>query len=357
MRVAGLAPLELPGIENFDVTQLVPGHMAYRTQMPRLLREVGWLVDSDEFTEIEDPDPENHEKRQRELINEIEGARKELQDKEEGKKKGKFGFGSLWGPKRKAAEKKDWEMYDERMKSAPDGDVDSVMAAEGANAPGVKDERVLFDVDAIRREAAELATQGIEIKQLESTLPPMKLDVVSPTSTSAHSTTSSNATQNLSNVHPPPLRQTQSYDAVNVPYRPRPSTESNGSNSLHPLSKARTTTDGTDDGHASDHSPRYSGEERISMTFESPSLRGHSPSPVRSTGLNSPAVEQRPSWESTSAMAGGSKLAAEIQKPEEKKGTSTTAAGTSLGADPLHNAWAEEETEYKGGGGMEMTFE
>ncbi|KAF2234491.1 DUF726-domain-containing protein, partial [Viridothelium virens] len=178
MQVAGLAPINVPSIENFDVTEFVPGHMAYRANMPRLLREVGWVVESDEFTEIEDPDPENHEKRQRELINEIEEARKGLEEEKEGeKKKGKFGFGSLWGPKKKAVEKKEWEMYDERMKSAPDGEVDTAVYAEGAAAPGVKDERVIFDVDAIRQEAADLANQGIEIKQLESTLPPMKLDV------------------------------------------------------------------------------------------------------------------------------------------------------------------------------------
>ena len=41
-------------MENIDVTELVAGHMAYRQSMPRLLREVGWSVTSDEFTEIED---------------------------------------------------------------------------------------------------------------------------------------------------------------------------------------------------------------------------------------------------------------------------------------------------------------
>ena len=53
--VAGLAPVDVPGVENIDVTKHVNGHMAYRTAMPVLLREVGWEVLSDEFTEIEDP--------------------------------------------------------------------------------------------------------------------------------------------------------------------------------------------------------------------------------------------------------------------------------------------------------------
>src|SRR3954452_232725 len=110
MRVAGLAPVEVPGIENINVTELVPGHMAYRAAMPRLLREVGWMVESDEFTEIEDPDPENHQQRQRELINEIEEARKEF-DKKEKESKGKFVFFSM--KKKKIVEKREWEPYQE----------------------------------------------------------------------------------------------------------------------------------------------------------------------------------------------------------------------------------------------------
>jgi pimeloyl-ACP methyl ester carboxylesterase len=77
-RVAGLAPVEgIPGLENVDVTDLVPGHMAYRTAMPKLLREVGWLVESDEFTEIEDPDPENHAERKKREKNLRKRKRKE----------------------------------------------------------------------------------------------------------------------------------------------------------------------------------------------------------------------------------------------------------------------------------------
>ena len=82
MRVAGLAPVEgIAGVENLDVGAWVKGHMGYRAAMPRLLREAGWEVESDEFTEIEDPDPENHQQRQRELISEIEEARKLAEEK------------------------------------------------------------------------------------------------------------------------------------------------------------------------------------------------------------------------------------------------------------------------------------
>lgn len=156
MRVAGLGKVDIPGIENFDVTEFVPGHMAYRKAMPRVLREVGWAIESDEFSEIEDPDPDNHEKRQRELINEIEEARRELQQKPNKKL-----FG-LFRTSKKAAKKKEWEMYEH--KDDPD---------EGGSA---QNGSVLFDIEAIRREAVELAVQGIEIKELKSTLPPMKLN-------------------------------------------------------------------------------------------------------------------------------------------------------------------------------------
>jgi len=173
MRVAGLAPVEIPGIENINVTEFVPGHMSYRKVMPKLLREVGWEIESDEFTEIEDPDPDNHEKRQRELINEIEEARKQLEEKPQ--KKGMFGFFS----KKKQAAKKEWETYDDRLKELGD-----------EKSGDDKDGNVLFDIDAIRKEIAALAAEGFEVKELESTLPPMKLD--------------------LSAAEYPPLRQTKS---------------------------------------------------------------------------------------------------------------------------------------------------
>ncbi|KAH7417207.1 hypothetical protein BKA64DRAFT_566807, partial [Cadophora sp. MPI-SDFR-AT-0126] len=142
-RVAGLAPVEeIPGLENVDVTDLVPGHMAYRTAMPKLLREVGWLVESDEFTEIEDPDPENHAQRQRELINEIEEARKEFEKKEK-ESKGKFGFFSR--KKKAVVERKEWETYEESK-----GESVSARIEDGQG----NNHGVLFDVDAIRAELA-----------------------------------------------------------------------------------------------------------------------------------------------------------------------------------------------------------
>lgn len=158
MRIAGLAPVEdIPGLENIDVTTLVAGHMAYRAAMPRLMREVGWEVESDEFTEIEDPDPENHEKRQRELIQEIDQARRTADAKP---KKKRFGFFS----RGKLAEKRGWETYDKDAASTGN-------STESPGSPGLES-NVLFDIEAIRR---ELESEMIEVRELDSTLPPMQV--------------------------------------------------------------------------------------------------------------------------------------------------------------------------------------
>ncbi|KAM0330016.1 hypothetical protein ACHAQA_004185 [Verticillium albo-atrum] len=193
-RVAGLAPVDdCPWCENVDVTDLVKGHMEYRKMMPRLLRECGWLVESDEFSEIEDPDPEDHEKRQRELINEIEEARRELEKEGQQAKKSRF---SIFGRKKKM-EKANWEIYEDSAKAgsaSKTGEDDKDKDSPDGNNHGV-----LFDVDAIR---AELAKDEMQVTELKSTLPPMKLDL---------------------NASPNPrdnLRGTKSADASSLSLRP-----------------------------------------------------------------------------------------------------------------------------------------
>ncbi|KAK5990578.1 putative lipase MIL1 [Cladobotryum mycophilum] len=167
-RVAGLGPIEdLPWIENMDVTEFVAGHMEYRKAMPTLLMNCGWAVESEEFTEIEDPDPENHQDRQRELINEIEEARKELE--KEGKSNRRSTFG-LFG-RRSKADKQEWEIYEDSAKKEAGGSTDD---KNGSN------HGVLFDIDAIRAELARDAqgegVEEVQVKEIRSTMPPMKLD-------------------------------------------------------------------------------------------------------------------------------------------------------------------------------------
>lgn len=306
MRVAGLAPVEVPGIENINVTELVPGHMAYRAAMPRLLREVGWMVESDEFSEIEDPDPENHEKRQRELINEIEEARRELEKKPE--KKGRFAFF-----RSKKLEKKDWEVYDESSKEQASKD-----GVEGASG---KDEAILFDIDAIRAEAAELAAQGIEIKQLESTLPPMKIDMAPPSPSNPHSA----------------LRETKSYnDSIGL--SPKASSHDvsstpNGDNAANGVKNPRKNYDEYDE-FAHD-------EGNVSMTFDTSFKEPRPPPSSRSPNLQSFESSPRPSW------------SAPTERPPLKSANTLP----NVNITPDYNAWADEEDEFGKEKEMKMTFE
>lgn len=193
-RVAGLATVEnVPGLENVECSEFVKGHMDYRSAMPKLLRKCGWIVESDEFVEIEDPDPDNHEKRQREIINEIEEARRELEAQENAKKGGGSntgGWGGIFGRKKKAT-RAEWEVYEDKRGPAG-GDPTRTEDRHGNN------HGVLFDVDAIRAELAkeqeekqeqqqqqqkQEQEQELQPRELQSTLPPMVLQ--SPSSSSS----------------------------------------------------------------------------------------------------------------------------------------------------------------------------
>ena len=277
---------------------MVPGHMAYRTAMPKLLREAGWLVESDEFVEIEDPDPENHEKRQRELINEIEQARRELEKKnaEKEKRGSKLGW---W--RKKKGDKKDWEVYDKNSQAhAPiDKTADTATIAENP---------VMFDIDAIRREVAALAAESadkpyngyeeaaLEIKEIKSTLPPMKIELP--------------ATTTVPSLAPhPTLRQTQSFnDSLGAPGGAANKALSTGALTpgvrLPPGSQLSNGTTGTkhyDEYEAYDEYDEFDdGAAQPSMTFDtsfrSPTTTAAPRSPPR-TFPSPPAPGSSSAWQ------------------------------------------------------------
>ena len=321
-RIAGLAPIEgIPGLENVNVTDLVPGHMAYRTAMPKLLRVAGWIVESDDFTEIEDPDPENHAARQRELINEIEDARKEFEKKE---KEGKGKFGWLSRKKKTVVEKKEWETYEE-SKGAPDG-------PQGTEDQYGNNHGVLFDIDAIR---AELASEQMEVKELKSTLPPMKLDLSS--SGPANPRASLRETKSFEPPTQASLRTPES--KLSPAPSPRASTTFPPSTSRQPIPH--------------EYNDDEDGDE-IQMTFDT---SYHSPSasdshlPLSST--NSPKFPP---------PADPVDRAATLQRPELKSSntlpvTGSLGGGIGMGAMAMeHNAWADEDEEFGHEKEIEMTF-
>ncbi|KAK8861478.1 hypothetical protein IAR55_002299 [Kwoniella newhampshirensis] len=70
--VAGLRPVEtVAGLENVDVTEIITGHMSYRSCMPLLLAKVGFPVTADYFDEPDDPETDMSVQ-ERTIVNEAE---------------------------------------------------------------------------------------------------------------------------------------------------------------------------------------------------------------------------------------------------------------------------------------------
>ncbi|SCV02215.1 LAMI_0G16952g1_1 [Lachancea mirantina] len=122
-KVIGISPVShIHGIENFDCTELVEGHMAYRKKMPKLLKQLGISVLSEEFAEIEEAsDPEQVE-RQRRFVHDLDEAQRKLSSK---KKRASWVPG--WMKPKKAKWQEMWEestiaqgnhLNEERAKSA-----------------------------------------------------------------------------------------------------------------------------------------------------------------------------------------------------------------------------------------------
>ncbi|KAF5343452.1 hypothetical protein D9758_011825 [Tetrapyrgos nigripes] len=86
--VAGLRPVEgVEGLENVDVTDKISGHMSYRTFMPLILDELGFVVTADFFDDPVEPD--------------FEGDRVVVREEADGDGKKSGWFGSKnWGNKR-----------------------------------------------------------------------------------------------------------------------------------------------------------------------------------------------------------------------------------------------------------------
>ena len=109
LTVSGISPIEkIPGVENFDCTEYVEGHMSYRKAIPKVLKALDWEILSEEFAEIEEPDIEQRE-RQRKLLSEFDEARAKMErEAREEKSKQK-----TWKDWFKPKQKNWWELYDE----------------------------------------------------------------------------------------------------------------------------------------------------------------------------------------------------------------------------------------------------
>lgn len=100
-KVMGISTADdVEGIEDFNCTDLVDGHMAYRKNMPKLLKKLGMTVIKEEFVEIEESMDPEQAKRQRKLVKDVDAAQRKLS---EGKKS------NSWMPKWMRPKKSKWQ--------------------------------------------------------------------------------------------------------------------------------------------------------------------------------------------------------------------------------------------------------
>jgi hypothetical protein len=100
--VAGLSPIENEGIENFDCSDIVNGHMGYRKNIPKIMKMLGFSILSEDFVEIDDTPNPDREKKQKELLDTL----KKLEDDE---KKKPLKKSSSWLPSWLKPKKEEWQ--------------------------------------------------------------------------------------------------------------------------------------------------------------------------------------------------------------------------------------------------------
>lgn len=177
-RVVGLSEVhDIEGIENFDCTPYVTGHMEYRTAMPKLLKMLGIEVLSEDFIEIDEPDAEETE-RQRKLVLEFDkNAEQILKDKKNSSHK-KSKWKSWFKPKRKEW----WEVYAEGQVASGtvvDKKDDKNPVCEGHDSTSeyevaehqtqISSSRnsALFNVEELKKEIAKMKANG-DLDELNS---------------------------------------------------------------------------------------------------------------------------------------------------------------------------------------------
>ena len=95
--VAGLRPVDhVPDLENVDITELLVGHMSYRSKMPVLLKHLGFRTTADTFDEIDQDDANGPD---REIVSKEEEERRRIEKEKKLKKANRW----KWGKRKQAA--------------------------------------------------------------------------------------------------------------------------------------------------------------------------------------------------------------------------------------------------------------
>jgi hypothetical protein len=356
-------------IENLDCTDIVGGHLMYRDAMPRLMKEAGFLMVSEEFSEIEDPDPDKQRERQIQLYDEIEEAKKLVAQEEAEaimagkklkKKTKKRGFMGLWGKEievkpadytegtkrdsmgnRSSNASHDYDPY-EREKKGTEG-----TPSDNEKKSGQVNENVLFDVDKMRQ---ELAANGITKTNLESTLPPSVVPTSSPDTQRQRSLLTATA---------PPLQRSSSTPGITpVPRAHSPS-------SLPLMSQSNASTGQVHRIEKTTASPEVSTrrplQDFISQPMKAPAATLRLPKAENHWG-NSSDTGITMSFDSESPLAERpSTLNVPYRRPSLSSSTHSLekkleVKPISLSTMPFeHNVWDDDE--FGSGGNITMSFE
>lgn len=173
--VAGIAPIDnIPGVENFDCTEFVDGHMSYRKAIPSILKALDWEVLSEEFSEIEEPDLEQRE-RQRKLLSEFDEARAKMEQEREQEMTKEKSWKNWFRPKQKNW----WDVYDEKPKESDEEEPKQSQRAPefeeyniqttGTARTVQSNEPSVFDVGALMKEVKDIEALGTEMNSKNET--------------------------------------------------------------------------------------------------------------------------------------------------------------------------------------------
>lgn len=203
--VAGLRPVEnVPDLENVDITDVLVGHMSYRTSLPVILKLMGFKTTRDTFDE-----PDEEDTPDREVLTPEEEARraeaKENAKKKWWQKKTRSGTSTPNGgatPKVSATTMA--RGYSDDMDDLPprmSAETTSKEVVEEPSSPVAK--QAGFDMDALRQEIAGIAGARASTDSLPARLELPRVSAVKQRSASADF----GAAPVFPSTPPPPARQ------------------------------------------------------------------------------------------------------------------------------------------------------
>lgn len=121
--IMGITPItNVEGVENVDCTDVVDGHLAYRKNMPKLLKRLGISVVSEKFVDIEEDIDFEDIERKRKLVEDVDAAQKKLSAKNKR---------NSWVPKWLKPKKSKWRsMVEETVEEGKEIEISGLNEAE-----------------------------------------------------------------------------------------------------------------------------------------------------------------------------------------------------------------------------------